>query len=366
MITASHGDSPAFRLKTFGDSPAGEYTSIPVERYGGSLLYSWMDRPLELSGCAIVRTACGVESRLFRSADAVAMIPSVAIHMNRDANKNLTLDMARDMIPLFGDKNDRGGVHRLIVRLAGCGDDELVSYDATLSCLAEPVTFGESGKFIAAPRLDDLMCAYTMLDGFIRAEKSGDTGAVPVYCLYDGEEIGSRIREGADSDLLPSTLVKIASFLLPDMGDAGLRLMLSNSFLVSSDNAHAIHPNHPELDGGCRPVMNGGVTVKRSASRSYITDSISDGIVTEICRRTDVPCQHYSNRSDLPGGSTLGAIAVTGLPVLAADIGAPQLAMHSAVESCGEMDVSYMSDFARAFYSSRLEVEGSAVSITTL
>lgn len=361
MITASHCDSPSFRLKPIGDTVRGGYTVSPVEKYGGSIHYSWMDRPLELSGRAVVRTEDGVSERLFRSGCAAGLIPSVAIHMNREANKSLTLDVARDMLPLVGDAEDGGSLVSAISRLTETDEDALLSFDGVFSCMEEGVCFGAGGKYIAAPRLDDLMCAFTMLCGFI---DSAPTEAVPVYCLYDGEEIGSRLREGAASDLLPSALRSLAEALFPGERDP-YRRMLASSFLVSSDNAHAVHPNHPELDGGCGPLMNGGVTVKRSASGSYMTDSTADAVVVEICRRAAVPVQHYSNRSDLPGGSTLGAIAVPGLPVLCADIGAAQLAMHSAVESAGERDVCHMADFARAFYSTLLLSEGESIKIIT-
>lgn len=352
MITASHSDSPGFRLKPSGDKASATYRVLCTERYGGMINSTWLDRPLELSGRAMVRTQSGVKPALFRSDSPAALIPSVAPHLNRKANTDFTIDVARDLVPLFGDKDD--SITDYMSKLCGATADEVVSFDAVLSCMDKPATFGCDGKFMASPRLDDLMCAHTMLEGFLTARY---TAAVPVYCLYDGEEIGSRLRDGAGSDLLPSTLRMIA-------GDEKLyRRMLENTVLVSADNAHAVHPNHPELSDSTDVRLNGGLVIKRSASRSYMTEGDSAAVVNEICRRAGVPVQYFSNRSDLPGGSTLGAIAVTGLPVMCADIGAPQLAMHSAVETAGSADVVHMTDFAREFYSSAVSVTAEGIDI---
>lgn len=353
MITASHGDSPSLRLKPDPAKAAGEYTVIRSERYGGMLHGSWLDRPLELSGRASVRTTHGVAFKLFRSGDPAAVIPSVAIHLNRKANTDFTLDPARDLVPMWGDKFDVTALNQYIADLCGVAAEDVIAVDGVLSCMEPGFTFGNEEKFISAPRLDDLMCAFTMLEGFLT---SSDSEAVPVFCLYDGEEIGSRMREGAACDFLPAVLKQIA-------GDDYSR-MLQNTLLVSSDNAHAVHPNRPELSDNGAPVrLNGGVTVKHSASRSYTTEGSTDAIVTELCRKAGAPVQHFTNRSDLPGGSTLGAIALAGLPVLAVDIGAAQLAMHSAVETAGEQDVCHMINFAREFYSSALKVKSDRITI---
>ncbi len=352
MITASHSDSPGFRLKPSGDKESAVYTVLRTERYGGMLHSSWLDRPLELSGRAVIRTADGVKFKLFRSNVPAAVIPSVAIHLNRKANTDFTLDASRDLVPLFGGKGD--SVKEYIAELCGVSEKDVVSFDSVLSCADKGCVFGKDGKFIAAPRLDDLMCAYTMFQGFLTADAST---AVPVYCLYDGEEIGSRIRDGAGSDFLPAMLRTIAG------DEQSYRRMLTNSILISSDNAHAVHPNRPELSDSTDVQLNGGVVVKRSASRSYMTEGDTDGLVCELCCRAGVPVQHFSNRSDIPGGSTLGAIAVTGLPVLCADIGAPQLAMHSAVETAGEADAAYMTAFAKEFYSSSVDVTADGITV---
>ena len=352
MITASHSDSPGFRLKMSGSKDSSEYTVLCTERYGGMINYSWFDRALELSGRAVISTEDGIRFRNFRTGAPVAVIPSVAPHLNRKVNTDFTPDVARDLVPLFGMKGE--SIKDFVAELCGISADDLVSFDGVLSCADDGFIFGKDGCFISAPRLDDLMCAYTMLEGFLAAD---DSASVPVYCLYDGEEIGSRLRDGADSDFLATVLRLIAG------DEKTYRQMLENSILISSDNAHAVHPNHPELSDSADVKLNGGLVVKRSASRSYMTEGVTDGIVCGICRRAGVPVQHFSNRSDLPGGSTLGAIAVTGLPVLCADIGAPQLAMHSAVETAGAADVAHMTKFATGFYSSSIEIRGGEIKI---
>lgn len=352
MITASHSDSPGFRLKPNGSKDYSQYTVLRAERYGGMLNSTWLDRPLELSGRAVIRTDDGVRFRNFRTNAPAAVIPSVAPHLNRKANTDFTIDVARDLVPLFGMKGESIGDY--IAELCGVSAEDLVSFDGVLSCADEGFAFGKNGCFISAPRIDDLMCAYTMLEGFLTAD---DSSSVPVYCLYDGEEIGSRLRDGADSDFLATVLRLIAG------DEKTYRRLLSQSILISSDNAHAVHPNRPELSDSADVKLNGGLVVKRSASRSYTTESVTDGLVCEFCRKAGVPVQHFTNRSDLPGGSTLGVIAVTGLPVYCADIGAPQLAMHSAVETAGAADVAYMAEFAKEFYSSAVEITEGGIKI---
>ena len=352
MISASHVDSPSFRLKSSGDKAAAGYKVLASERYGGMLNYTWLDRPLILSGRAMVRTEDGVRAVLFESDTPAAMIPSVAPHLNRKANTDFVPDAARDLVPLFGDGDDL--VKDYIAKLCGVSAEDVVSFDGVLTPADEPKLFGARGQFIASPGLDDLMCVYTMLEGFLGAEESS---AVPVFCALDGEEIGSRLRDGAGADFLPTVLRMIAG------DEQAYKRMLTNTVLISADNAHAVHPNRPELSDSADVKLNGGVVVKRSASHSYMTEADSDAIVCEICRMADVPVQHFSNRSDLPGGSTLGAIAVTGLPVICADIGAAQLAMHSAVETAGAADVGYMTDFAKKFYSSAVEITSDGITI---
>lgn len=353
MICAAHGDSPAFRIKPAASYDSAGYSVISAERYGGMINYTWLDRPLELSGRAVLRRENGVGYKLFRSCSPAAVIPSVAPHLNRKINTELTLNVAKDLVPLFGNAGD--SLASYVAELCGVTDSELISFDAVLSCMDRGFTFGKASCFISAPRLDDLMCVYTVLEGFLAADESD---AIPVYCLYDGEEVGSAVRDGAASDLLPSVIGMISG------NEDTYRKMLKNTLLVSADNAHAVHPNHPELTDEANTVrLNGGVAVKKSASRSYMTDAVTSALISELCRRAEVPCQYFANRSDLVGGSTLAADAVKGLPALCVDIGAPQLAMHSALETAGRHDIAYMTELARELYSSSLTVSEEEIKI---
>jgi len=197
--------------------------------------------------------------------------------------------------------------------------------------------------------LDDLECAWACTQGFLQAE---ETENIPVLCVFDSEEVGSSSRQGAASDLLASAISRICD---------GLRLeqsqMLSRSFLVSADNAHAIHPNHPELaDAANAPVMNEGVVLKFNANQRYTTDGVSAAIFRAVCQKANVPVQTYCNRGDMAGGSTLGNISLSQVAVLTADIGLPQLAMHSCYETAGVKDVAYLADAMAVFYNARLEI----------
>lgn len=360
-ITASHGDSPALRLRSSDGWSSDGYFHVAAERYGGMYYSSWLDRPLELCGRAIVREGGEYRLRLFRSGKGMCVIPSVAIHLNSKANKEQTLNPAVDLVPIIDTGDVAVTVRSEIARLLDVPEEQIISTDGVLSIPAEPELIGARENMIVSPRLDDLMCAYTMLAGFVRSGEHESTGTVPVYVLYDGEEIGSSIREGAESDLLPSLLRRIIAAV---PGTPDFAQLMNSSMVISADNAHAVHPNHPEFsDKTAASRPNGGVTLKHSARRSYTTDGLSGAIVQEICARAGVPMQHYENRGDLVGGSTLGAIAMSKLPCLFADIGGSQLAMHSAVETAGADDVEYLVRFAEAFYASTIAYHGDVLKI---
>ena len=347
-VTAAHGDSPALRLRSSDGWPSDGYFHVSAERYGGMLYSSWLDRPLELCGRAILRSGCEYSLRLFRSGRGSCVIPSLAIHLSPKANKEQTLNPAVDLVPIIDVGDAAVTVRSEIARIIGVPEEHILTVDGVLSVPDKPMLIGARENMIMSPRLDDLMCVYTMLAGFVESEVKAADGVAPVYVLYDGEEIGSTIREGAESDILPSLLGRIAEAL---PGTPELSRLMNSSMVISADNAHAVHPNHPEFsDKTAAPRLNGGVTLKQSARRSYTTDGLSGAIVKEICKMAGVPCQHYENRGDLSGGTTLGAIAMAKFPCLFADIGAAQLAMHSAVETAGADDVGYLIRFAEKFY----------------
>ena len=345
MMTAAHGDSPTFKIKENTELTGENETRLSVEGYGGMLCASWMDRPLSVAGRAMVRTEDGVAMRLIDLHDDLALIPNVAIHMNRDANNGAKYNFAVDMQPLYGEK---GGFHRRIAEAAGVAEEDLLTHDLFLY---NPQPGVEWGGYISAPRLDDLQCAFAALQGFLTA---GESQSAAVYCLFDNEEVGSQTKQGAASTFLRETLERICDAL-----GLTLRTMAAGSFLLSCDNAHAVHPNHPEYADKNHAVrMNGGVVIKYNASQRYTTDAVSAALFQTVCEAAGVPFQRYANRPDMAGGSTLGSIANTQVSLNMADIGLAQLAMHSAFETAGAEDTAHMVQALKTFFGMTLRTGG--------
>ncbi len=354
VIAAAHADSPCFRLRDAAELPGGPYLSLSAERYGGMLNESWLDLPLSVAGRVLCRTGRGVEARLVDFRRDTALIPRVAIHLNREANNGAKADPARDLIPLYGLSSSAGSFREALAREAGCAPEEIVSTDLILYNSRPGTVWGAKNEFISAPRLDDLACVYTCLDAFLTAKPAA---SVPVFAVFDNEEIGSETKQGAASAFLPEALSRIAAaYGVP------LPRLLASSLMLSCDNGHAKHPNRPELaDRSEAPVLGGGPVVKHSPR--YATDGLSAALFLEVCRRRGIPVQHYANRPDQPGGATLGNIAAAKTPVSAADIGIAQLAMHSAYETAAAADVSLFTEAVRACYESAFRFSGSSAEI---
>ena len=352
LMTASHCDRPTFKVK---ENPelTGTYTRLSVERYGGMIMSSWLDRPLSIAGRALVETETGIESRLVSIDRDILMIPSVAIHMDRTVNDGKKWNPAVDMLPLLGGKDSAGKLEKLIEETAG---GKLLGSDLYLYIRQKAAVWGMDEEYISSAALDDLECVWGCTRGFLAAEGSG---AISVLCVFDSEEVGSNSVQGAASTILSDTLTRICEALGLD-----IRRELSRSFLVSADNAHAIHPNHPEYaDPKNAPVLGGGVVLKFNASQRYTTDGVSAAIFRKVCGKAEVPVQTFFNRADLMGGSTLGHISLTQVSVPTADIGLPQLAMHSAYETAATADALYLEKAMTAFYSSTLAVEGDSITV---
>ncbi|MDD6094141.1 MAG: M18 family aminopeptidase [Clostridia bacterium] len=344
MISASHGDSPSFKIKENPDLTGEFYTRLSTEKYGGMLCAPWLDRPLAVAGRITVKTDGGIAVRLVDTKEPCALIPNVAVHMNRKANEGTAYNAAVDMLPLFGDGGASFG--SFIARTVGVDAEDIYTTDLFLYV---PEEGKEWNGYISAPRLDDLQCAFASLKAFSDAEPCG---RIPVFCLFDNEEVGSETKQGAASTFLFDTLSRICEALGTD-----LRQILPESFLVSCDNAHAVHPNHPELSDKNHSVyMNGGVVIKYNANQKYTSDAVSAGIFRLICEKAGVPVQYYANRADLPGGSTLGSIANTKVSLNTVDMGAAQLAMHSAFETAGAKDTEYLYRSLKAFFESSVSV----------
>ena len=348
MICASHSDSPSFKVKSISEDRT--YARLITERSGGMIMYSWLDRPLSLAGRVLLRTEDGVRSQNLLIDSDLFVIPSLAIHQNPEVNTAFKPNPATDLLPITSHGVE---LNSLLAEKFGVREADILSSDLYLFVREEGRVVG--GEYILCPRLDDLECVYASTEAFLAAEQ-GDS--VPVLAIFDNEENGSATKQGADSDFLYMTLLRIAG----DMDS--YRMRLCNSFMVSADNAHAKHPAHPELsDKEFAPLMNGGVVIKKSASQSYATDGMSEAVFTEICRRAEVKTQIFHNRADLRGGTTLGPIANTSVSVPTVDIGLAQLAMHSAVETAGAADVDEMIRALTVFYSTTLSVAGEKITI---
>lgn len=352
LITASHADSPTFKLKPNYELESSRMLKLDTERYGGMILSSWLDRPLSVAGRAIIRSNSCISTRLFDLDRDIAIIPNTAIHLNRAINDGYRYDPARDLFPLAGEVGDKGKLSALICEAVGCLPEQLLSFDAYLYNRTPGTLIGLDNAFFASPRIDDLQCAYATLMGFMQAEPREHAC---VYCLFDNEEVGSSSRQGAASTFLKDVLSKIAHSL--SISQVELDRLLACSMMLSADNGHAIHPNRPELSDPINaPRMNGGIVIKFNASQKYTTDALSASLFAEICKKADLPYQMYANRSDLPGGSTLGNISSTQVALLSADIGLAQLAMHSAYETAGTADTLYMIRAVQEFYTTDLRI----------
>ena len=345
VITASHADRPCFKVKENAVAE-GAYTRLLVEKYGGAIISPWLDRPLSVAGRVLVETENGIESRLVDVDRDLLLMPNVAIHMNRTVNDGYKWNPAVDTIPLLADKKATKKFWDEVQTLAG---GKVLGHDLYLYVRQNASVWGLENEFISAQAIDDLECAWGCLQGFLKAK---ETANIPVLTVFDSEEVGSSSYQGAASDLLERTITRICEALKLDKNR-----LLAGSFLVSADNAHALHPNHPELsDAANAPVMNGGVVVKFNANQRYTTDGLSYAIFRKICEKANVPVQTYCNRADLPGGSTLGNISLSQVAVPSVDIGLAQLAMHSCYETAGVKDVQYLVDAMRAYYSAELEI----------
>lgn len=343
MITAAHCDSPSFRIRENAEATDSHFVRLSVEGYGGMLYSTWLDRPLSAAGRVLVRTEHGVASRLMDFGEPICVIPNVAIHMNRNANKDMSYNPAVDLQPLYAEAADgRVTFRERVARELGVPQRDILS---TGLYLYNPAAGFEWGDFISAPRLDDLHCVYSTLRAFIDA---GSFRSVPVFAVFDNEEVGSRTKQGAASTFLRDVLSRIGDKLGMD-----LRTALPASLMLSCDNAHALHPNHPEYaDKANAPVMNGGIVIKYTASQRYATDAVSAAMFTLICEKAGVKTQNYANRPDIPGGSTLGNISTSQVSVNTIDIGLAQLAMHSSFETAGARDTAAMIDCCRTFFES--------------
>ena len=344
LMSASHSDRPGFRVKE-NYEVCGAYTKMAVERYGGMIMSTWLDRPLSIAGRVTVETEEGVECKLVDIDRDLLLIPNVAIHMNRQVNDGYKWNPAVDLLPLMGGKEAKGKLDAMLEAAAG---GKILGHDLYLYVRQKASVWGVEEEYISSAALDDLECAWGCTQGFLKA---GNSESISVLCVFDAEEVGSGSVQGAASTMLPDVLKRICKALNLDQEQ-----LLAQSFMVSADNAHAVHPNHPEFaDPTNAPTMGGGIVVKFNSSLSYCTDGVSAALFRKVCAKAGVKTQTYYNRADLPGGSTLGRISLGKVSVPTIDIGLPQLAMHSCYETAATADAIALEEAMAAYYGSTLE-----------
>lgn len=355
QLCASHSDSPSYKIKNEAelDGP-GEYLRLNVEAYGGMIDSTWFDRPLSVAGRVLVRENGAVVSRLFAVDRDLLLIPNVAIHFNREINNGYKYNRQVDLCPLFSAGGlKKGAFDAFVAGQLGIGVDDMLGKELFLANRQRGTVWGACGEFVSSPKLDDLQCAYASLQAFLQAENEQ---VVNVYCCFDNEEVGSNTKQGAMSTFLADVLERINA-ALGKTREEYLQAQ-ARSFLVSCDNAHAVHPNHPQKTDAENCVwMNRGIVVKESANQKYTTDAFSRAVFTELCAHAQVPVQSFANRSDSAGGSTLGNLSNMQVSMHAVDIGLAQLAMHSSYETAGVRDTEYAIRALRMFYRTNVRVE---------
>ncbi len=368
MICASHSDSPSFKIKENPEIKSGGCVVLNVEKYGGMLISPWLDRPLSVAGRVVAKSARGLRQILVDADKNLLMIPNLAIHMDREANNGHKFDVQSEIRPVLS-LNENADLMKIIAENAKVDEKDILSADLFLYNRSEPCVWGAESEFISSSKLDDLECAFSTLQGFLDSSnldsanyepENGGKSDVPgdsikAYCVFDNEEVGSQTRQGAASTFLSDTLSRINFAFDSDAED--FRIRLSKSFMVSADNAHALHPNFVSVaDSVNRPRINGGVVIKFNAAQKYTSDSVSAGFFKSVCAQAGVPFQVFTNNSNVAGGSTLGNISQTQVSVPCVDIGLAQWAMHSPYETAGKYDVDFMSRAIKRFYQSEFSL----------
>ncbi len=353
-IAASHSDSPVFKIKENAEIDVrGKYIQLNSERYGGMIFSSWLDKPLSVAGRVLLKTGKGLSTRLVNIDKDMLVIPNVAIHMNRSVNDGFKYNPQTDLSPLFGDARAKGAFKRIIADSVQAEEKDILGSDLYLYSRVKPSVWGVNEEFISAGRLDDLECAYTGITALMEANvESG----MPVAAVFDNEEVGSTTKQGADSTFL-TDVIRRAVYALGGDEEAFMRAA-SASMMLSCDNAHAMHPNHPEFSDSTNwVIMNAGIVIKESANQKYTSDGASKAVLRAILNEKDIPYQFFANRSDMLGGGTLGNISNSHFSLNTVDIGLAQLSMHSSWETAGAEDVRHMVNGVKAFFETPVSMD---------
>lgn len=338
-VIATHSDAPAFKLKEKPEMVAEEhYIRLNTEKYGGMIHSSWLDRPLSVAGRILIKDEKQkMISKTVNVDKDLLVIPNQAIHMNRDINKGYEYNPQVDLLPLMalGNKETADGLLlQTVAEAAGVKLENILSADLFLYVREKGRMTGIREEFVLSPRLDDLQCVHASLEAFCKAKPHQ---YINVMAVFDNEEVGSTTAQGADSTFWKDTLERIGESFGWNTGTKCCKL--AESFLISADNAHAVHPNHPEkADPTNRPYLGRGPVIKYHGGQKYTTDGMSAACMKLWCEEANVPYQTFYNRSDMVGGSTLGNISNAQVSMTSVDVGLPQLAMHSAMEMAAGAD----------------------------
>lgn len=353
-IVASHSDSPTYRIKEDPQMDVEKhYTKLNTERYGGMIPETWFDRPLSVAGRIIIEENGQIKDRLVNIDRDLLIIPNLAIHMSRGEQK-VPLNPQKDMLPLCGGNLSKDAFEEMIAKEAGVLKEDILSYDLFLYNRMKGTTLGMNEEFIASPKLDDLECAFSSIEAMMQADLSKDY--ITMCVIFDNEEVGSGTKQGAGSTFLPEVLKRIC--YLTGKTEEEYAMAVADSFMLSADNGHAVHPNYQDkTDPTNRPYINEGLVLKYNAAQKYTTDGNSAALVKYLCKKEKIKYQTFFNRSDMPGGSTLGNISTGQVSMKSADIGLPQLSMHSTYETAGCEDLKDMIKLMKAFYQIGKEVQ---------
>ena len=361
-IASAHTDFPAIRVKPNPITSVKGYTKLNVEMYGGLIENTWLDRPLGAAGTVVLKgkNAFDVDSVLVDTKRPIAIVPNLAIHMNRSVNDGIKLNRQKEMLPiLMMERSNEDNITKplnnrnnpslfpesdtqydewtkFLADEVDCDPSEILSYEMTLYPTELGCVLGTEGDFISSPRLDNLTSCFGVLSGIIQARKMNANG-VRCAIFFDNEEVGSRTKQGGAGMILPNLIKRVYDAL--GYSNQEMDSFISKGFMISSDVAHGLHPNYPEKNDITNiPVLNKGVSLKIACSQSYAGDAKAIAIVKGLCEEADAQYQIYVNRSDTPGGSTVGSISSAMLPMRTVDVGLPLLAMHSARELMGVAD----------------------------
>ena len=362
QITASHTDSPTFKLKPNPVIRKENVTLLNTEPYGGLIHSTWLDRPLSFAGRVIVSKENKTETKLLAIDEDLLIIPNLCIHMNRNINTGHAYNPSKDLIPMFAlDLDENFSFKSYLLNKLNLNESYSISgFDLFLYNRDQARELGMNKEFLASGREDDLTSCYSSLLGFINSKTKDNV--VSLFVAFDNEEVGSLTKQGANSTFLKETLKRISNVFKKNEDD--FEKEIAKSSLISIDNAHADHPNYLEVHDQTSTVkMNGGIVIKYNANQSYTSDSFSASIVKSICDSNNIPYQEYTNRSDMRGGSTLGNISNSMVSITSVDIGIAQLAMHSSYEVLAKKDVTFMKDFVEHYYSSNVSIDSSNIII---